>query len=675
MLYLRSRSATACLRHRQAGSQLARAISTSRTNRASVESAAGVAFSAEHDVIVVGSGAAGSASALAAALSGCKDVLMLEKDKKVIGGTTAKSGGIFWIPNNPLMQAQGIKDEKDDWMAYACRKAYEFKFNKSQPKFGLSDREYDLLSNYYDVGPEMVEGLVQSGVAKNLTNMVEMKDGTVMQDYGFCHLEYDNLSPTGRMLGIGSEPKVKGIIHSLTGVMNSMDGFIGWASQFAPGMRDLRLLRMFGCDVSQGVGVAMVGEFQKALKEQGVQFKPDAAVEALLTNHSGGVVGVRLANGDSLRAKKGVVFGSGGFSQNQDMLKQHLPHPVYMTGASAGNTGDFHTMAAELGAEMCDMEKIWGCQTFLEQSFEQWEDQVCLFQVRGDSMMIVNKRGVRVMNEKGGYDSRVRVHWNMEVPNQEAWLRTDDNHPKQVHGSDPLRIVGDPARPRAFEKQQQFMTQEGAEYPNQFLFLVGDERCVHSYGANFAKTWPNDPKHKYYIKGETMAELSANIAARLQEIEPALAERGVAPFALEAGFGPQLEETVERFNGFAAAGWDQDYQRGTPLADSQWTVSPLGEAENKCPSVAMHPLSASGPYYCLILAPSIIDTKGGPAINTDSQIMKTDGSAIEGLYGAGNSAAPMSGDAYWSGGATIGSAMIGGWQAGKHAAAKEETAL
>jgi hypothetical protein len=75
-------------------------------------------------------------------------------------------------------------------------------------------------------------------------------------------------------------------------------------------------------------------------------------------------------------------------------------------------------MAEEMGAEMCEMEKIWGCQTFLEQSFEQWEDQVCLFQVRGDSMMIVNKRGLRVMNEKSGYDSRVRQHWTMEVPNQ-----------------------------------------------------------------------------------------------------------------------------------------------------------------------------------------------------------------------------------------------------------------
>ena len=48
---------------------------------------------------------------------------MLEKDKKVVGGTTAKSGGIFWIPNNPIMQREGLEDNKEDCLAYLARKA------------------------------------------------------------------------------------------------------------------------------------------------------------------------------------------------------------------------------------------------------------------------------------------------------------------------------------------------------------------------------------------------------------------------------------------------------------------------------------------------------------------------------------------------------------------------
>jgi len=101
---------------------------------------------------------------------------------------------------------------------------------------------------------------------------------------------------------------------------------------------------------------------------------------------------------------------------------------------------------------------------------------------------------------------------------------------------------------------------------------------------------------------------------------------------LQDTFDSQLEQTVERFNGFAESGQDDDFQRGVALADSQWTVSPLGDAANKHPSVSMHPLSSEGPYYCLIIAPSIIDTKGGPAIDPETaQVLKNDGTLIEAL--------------------------------------------
>jgi len=221
------------------------------------------------------------------------------------------------------------------------------------------------------------------------------------------------------------------------------------------------------------------------------------------------------------------------------------------------------------------------------------------------------------MNEKSAYDMRVRKHW------------------------------------------------EGApSYPNRFLFLLGDERCVDTFGANFAKTWPADMNHKYYIKGDTLEELSANIAARLQAIEGKLD----APFSLGDSFGSQLASTVERFNGFAESGVDEDFKRGAGLADRQWTISDT----NDKPNVTMYPLASEGPYYCLIIAPSLIDTKGGPLTDLNAQVMHTNGSPIGGLYAAGNAAAPISGDAYWSGGATLGTAMVSGWVAGRSAANASE---
>jgi len=247
-----------------------RTFTSSRSASGQIESAAGVEFKAEHEIIIVGSGAAGSASALSAAVSGATDILMLEKDKKVIGGTTAKSGGIFWIPNNPLMQADGLEDKKEDWLPYAARKSFGHKFDKSNSNYGLSQREYDWLNQYYDVGPEMVQGLVDHGVTRELTNMKEQKDGTVMVDYAYSpDAEPDNKQPVGRMLGIGSDTKIKNLIHKLEGFLSRYDASISKWSQKIPGLRDLRLLRTFGCDISQGVGVEMIKSFQGVLKEKG----------------------------------------------------------------------------------------------------------------------------------------------------------------------------------------------------------------------------------------------------------------------------------------------------------------------------------------------------------------------------------------------------------------------
>ena len=68
------------------------------------------------DFVIAGSGGGGMVAALAAADAGA-EALVLEK-QALVGGSTCMSGGIVWIPNNPLMQAEGVPDSYEDAMAH-----------------------------------------------------------------------------------------------------------------------------------------------------------------------------------------------------------------------------------------------------------------------------------------------------------------------------------------------------------------------------------------------------------------------------------------------------------------------------------------------------------------------------------------------------------------------------
>lgn len=63
------------------------------------------------DLLVIGSGAGGLSTAVTARKHGL-DVLVVEKDS-VFGGTTAFSGGVLWIPGNPVSRRANQKDTRE----------------------------------------------------------------------------------------------------------------------------------------------------------------------------------------------------------------------------------------------------------------------------------------------------------------------------------------------------------------------------------------------------------------------------------------------------------------------------------------------------------------------------------------------------------------------------------
>lgn len=111
-----------------------------------------------------------------------------------------------------------------------------------------------------------------------------------------------------------------------------------------------------------------------------------------------------------------------------------------------------------------------------------------------------------------------------------------------------------------------------------------------------------------------------------------------------------LTSTIERFNGFAVAGKDEDFGRGNSHYDRYYgdpTVKP-----NPC----LAELS-QGPFYAAKMVPGDLGTKGGLVTDTAARVLREDDSVIDGLYAAGNTSSPVMGHTYAGPGATIGPAI------------------
>src|SRR5215208_623045 len=68
------------------------------------------------DCVFVGSGGGSLCATLAANAAGLQ-TLVLEK-AEVIGGSTAMSGGVLWLPDNPVSRRAGVQDSRQDALSY-----------------------------------------------------------------------------------------------------------------------------------------------------------------------------------------------------------------------------------------------------------------------------------------------------------------------------------------------------------------------------------------------------------------------------------------------------------------------------------------------------------------------------------------------------------------------------
>jgi 3-oxosteroid 1-dehydrogenase len=128
----------------------------------------------------------------------------------------------------------------------------------------------------------------------------------------------------------------------------------------------------------------------------------------------------------------------------------------------------------------------------------------------------------------------------------------------------------------------------------------------------------------------------------------------------------RLRATVDRFNAFARRGVDEDFGRGRTAYDNYY-----GDPRVK-PNPNLGPLE-KGPFTAVQLVPGDLGTKGGLLTDADARVLDTDGQPIAGLYAAGNTTASVMGRTYPGPGSTIAPAVVFGYRAGRHAAARATT--
>lgn len=551
-----------------------------------VKSPADIQADHEVDIVCVGSGCGGLTAAVTAANLGNK-VLVLES-AAAAGGTTNRSGGVVWIPNHYLLREQGIEDKRDECLQYMARFSYPQRYTPDSPTLGLDPEAYKLLEAFYDSGSVMVDTLRDIGVLNWAQFTVGDEIGSP-PDYA-DHLP-ENKVPSGRPL----------------------------VPLDADGKPILGLV---------GDGVRLTEVLENWLTDKGVPILVDHRVTKLIKSGEK-VVGVEADNGGTtvrVRARKGVIFATGGYTHNEELVGLH--QKALYGGCAVGTaTGDFISIAGESGAKMGALGTAWRSQVVLEEALENREMGRCAFVLPGDSMVVVNKYGKRVFDEKRNYNDRTEVHF-----------------------------VYDPV---------------DMEYPNQLMFMVFDARSADAFGGQYP--FPLDTKaDPYVIEGADLDDLAANIGARLAKLS-----NRVGGFSVSTDFTEELKSTVTQFNEYTKTGYDVEFGRGTHSYDRIWqaffSVMREGTTEpvNDLPNNAIYPFKEAGPYYAIILAAGALDTSGGPAINDKAQILSATGGTISGLYGAGNCIASPSREAYFGAGGTIALAMTFGHIAALNASQEE----
>ena len=395
------------------------------------------------DVVIVGSGGGGMVAALATAAQGAS-ALVLEK-QALIGGSTAMSGGIVWVPNNPVMQAIGVPDSYEDALAH-----FEAVVGDVGPASSFERRHAFLTA-----GPEMVSFLQGCGVrftyCRGYSDYYSDAKGGHDLGRGIEPVPFD-----GRVLGGWLEKLQAGLAKSLglavmTNEARSLSNYNRSLGAFAISARVV--IRTYTARLRRQAlltnGASLIGQMLRIALERGIPIWTEAPVEELMVE-DGRVVGVRTVREGSpflVRARQGVLLASGGFAHNAEMRQQFggdQPNRARWSISNPGDTGEVLQAAMRIGAKTDLMDEAWWLPSPRTGRF----GQSTLDQARQRPRTIyVDAAGQRFVNESNSYMEVGKAMYARDKTSRAVpcWLIFDDRYRK--------RYAHQRSRPGRFPRQ------------------------------------------------------------------------------------------------------------------------------------------------------------------------------------------------------------------------------
>ncbi len=552
---------------------------------------------ASYDVAVMGTGAAGMAAALFAALKGAK-VLLIESTEYV-GGTTALSGGTTWVPLT----------------RYAKDTSTEDSFEKVANFLDLSVGDHApkaMREAFLKAGPEAIHTLVDNtdvgfrACAYHPDYLADLPNATTNSraleplPYTTRHL--------GKHLKLLRPPIPEFTV--LGGMMINREDIGHLLNRFQSPKSFLYTVKLVmryaydrvfhGSTARSVMGHALIARMLSSVIKLGVHLSVNTDTLSL-DHHEDGSSTLVLKQGNSRKRvliKGGVILASGGFGRDAKKRKAFYPDgtPDY-SPAAPGHFGAMHSLVETLGAYYGDKEDqaaFWAPVSLRKRPdgstavFPHF-----VFDRSKPGTVCVDQQGKRFVNES------------------ESYHRFGKSMLEQNTTANPC-------------------------------YIVTDAKAITKYGLGIVRLGGDDLrpylKDGYLIEGKSVTELAQKLGVDAQN----------------------LADSIEQINRAAITGVDEQFNRGSTLYQRA-----NGDPEHK-PNPTIGAITTA-PFYAVRLYPADIGTAKGLMADPNAQLIRADGSSIQGLYACGNDLNSIMGGTYPGPGITIGPGIVFGYLAANHA--------